>query len=747
MRRELWPVHNWLAVVSLMSAAMLSAARRAVWLGVALLVGCGVGCALEGPTLEYRLDEGKGDLVQDRAGAHDGYVAQPLWVSNGKRAALRFDGRHTVVTVEDAGRLKFPTALSAALWFRAARVDRSDPLGLIVKSPTFRLLVYPRAQKFLIDVHGAPGRRIYESPPAPMKPDTWHHVALTYAAGGAGVALYLDGAPVFERPLDIGGPAAGEAPIRIGVGVNLAQRRYFKGILANVKLWERALSAREVQQIVNTERPELAGTFRGPDDLAPQTDTTVLYEVGDRKQLFIDRRFIESARGVTLAMNPPTKLGPVLLPERPWENLRIGFCDSVMEHEGTYKLFYSAMARGKGTFVCLATSTDGEHWHRPNLGVVQFNGSTQNNIVMSGVGETVVFLDPHGTPAQRFKAVSLRHWPDPDQCGLYVPTSPDGIHWTTSSQRLFPLGPDTANQALWDTQRGKYVAFIRLWNPLRKVGRIEMDDIMEPWPYRKIEKPYYIWGEDKIAVPSKEVPTAFEYDDRDPVPSDHYNAAAVEYPWAADAYFMFPSAYLHFPDPPAGQYANDGLLDIQLAVSRTGVKFQRLSREPYVPLSPEAAKDSKCLYMAVGMVRRGDYIYQYYAGYEITHGAPQQAGPNPIGSICALRQRLDGFISADAAYTGGELLTPPLKFAGDHLELNVDCSALGSCQVGVLDRAGEPFPGFGAGACDEIHGNHISKTVSWQGKSDVSSLAGETVRLHFLLRACKLYAFQFAVSR
>ncbi|MFQ6098214.1 MAG: hypothetical protein ACE5O2_10865, partial [Armatimonadota bacterium] len=96
-----------------------------------------------------------------------------------------------------------------------------------------------------------------------------------------------------------------------------------------------------------------------PERLAPRRDSTVLYDVSDRKQLFIDDRFIESSRGVTLTMNPPMKLGPLLLPDRPWESLRIGFCDAVMEYQGEYRLFYGSMARGKGTFVCLATSRDG----------------------------------------------------------------------------------------------------------------------------------------------------------------------------------------------------------------------------------------------------------------------------------------------------------------------------------------------------------------------------------------------------
>jgi hypothetical protein len=696
-----------------------------------------------GPVLEYRMDEGEGASLRDGAGGREGEVAQPVWVRSKQRAALRFDGRATHVTVQGGEKLQFAEAFSVAVWFRVEHVSRSDPLALVVRDPTFRLLVYPGAGKLLVDIHGRDGQRIYETPPGPVEVQRWHHVALTYAAGGAGATLYLDGAPIFEEKTDVGAPAAAGGPLRIGLGISAEQQRYFKGILANLKLWDRAIAAEEVREIMTDEQSELAGTFRGPDDLVPDTTSTVLHDIGDRKQLFIDERFIEASRGVTLTMNPPVKFGPVILPDRPWETLRVGFCDAVMEYEGSYRLYYSCMARGKGNFVCLATSDDGVTWEKPNLGAVEFEGSTQNNIVMAGQGETVVLIDPHGAPEQRFKAVSLQHWPDPEKCGLYVPTSADGIHWTKPTERVFPLGPDTANQAMWDAQRGKYVAHIRIWNPLRKVGRVEMDDILQPWPFQQLDSPYYIWGKDKIPVPSREVPTCFGYDDRDPLVSDHYNSAAVEYPWAEAAYFMFPSAYLHFPEPPAGKYGNDGLLDIQLAISCDGVKYERLSRDPYVPLSPEPAKDSKCLYTVVGMIRHGDDVYQYYAGYEITHGTPQETAEGPLGSICAARQRLDGFISADADYAGGELLTPPLQFSGNHLELNIDTSAMGACQVGILDQAGEAVPGFAASACDEVHGNHIRQTVTWQGESDLSALAGKTVRLHFVLRACKLYAFHF----
>jgi hypothetical protein len=217
----------------------------------------------------------------------------------------------------------------------------------------------------------------------------------------------------------------------------------------------------------------------------------------------------------------------------------------------------------------------------------------------------------------------------------------------------------------------------------------------------------------------------------------------VEYPWAQAAYLSFPSAYLHFPEPPEGRYGNDGLLDIQMAVSRDGVEFHRVERAPYVRLGPEGEADSLSNYMAVGMLRRGDSIIQLHGAYDVTHGLPEGEQALPIGAFCAVRQRLDGFVSADADLGGGELVTPPLIFTGSRLCLNVDTSALGACRVGLLDAEGSALPGFGPEACDEFQANSTSREVTWQGSGDVCALAGRPVRLQVKLRGAKLYAFQF----
>ncbi|MFA6244138.1 MAG: hypothetical protein WC655_24565 [Candidatus Hydrogenedentales bacterium] len=475
--------------------------------------------------------------------------------------------------------------------------------------------------------------------------------------------------------------------------------------------------------------------------VVPFAATAQVIDVGNRPQLFIDSRFIAESNNVTLTMNPPAKAGTVLLPDKPWESGEIGFCVSVLQDGGEYKMWYLARDAANTYCVCFARSNDGRTWEKPNLGLFDYQGSKENNIVLTGVVETTVFLDPACKPEQRFKAVSAMYWPDPEKAGLYIWTSPDGLHWTDPPVRVLPLSPDTANQAFYDTRLKKYVANIRVWDPLRKVGRVEVDDILQPWPFQQLDKPYFIWGEDKIPVPSREVPIVFSYDEKDPQISDHYNPACIQYSWADEAYFMFPSAYRHFPEPPVGKYGNDGLCDIQMAVSRDGVAWTRVSRAPYVPLGLEGTQDAGQMYMAVGVVRNGDTLYQYYGGSSHTHGT---TGVERGGVIERLEQRLDGFVSADAAYEGGELTTPTITFAGKSLVLNMDGSALGTGKVALLDADGSEIPGFTLADCDEFGGNSLSRTISWKGNSDLSAWAGKPVRLKIVYRAMKLYSFRFA---
>jgi hypothetical protein len=418
-------------------------------------------------------------------------------------------------------------------------------------------------------------------------------------------------------------------------------------------------------------------------------------DIGNRKQLFIDTRFIAEAQNIRLTPNPPCKrdpveAGPLLqLPEN--RNLDFG----------------------------------------------------------------AVFIDPVAPPEQRYKRLRLRgKMREKDTAGLYIATSPDRKAWTEIPEPVFRYWPDGENSMMYDPRIGRYVAYFRQWvrrsegtyhdapiPPLRTVGRLEVDDPLKPWPCPPTDNPFHLWGPNNLPTPGPEFETVLACDENDPPECDFYDHGIVRYPWADDVYLAFPVLYRHFPDPP-DKRLNDGLCDVQLAVSRDGVNWTRY-RVPYIGLGTEGAPDAGVIYCSRSMLRNGDEIYQYYSAAPKSHGTGFNTEGNP-SSHGMVVQRLDGFVSADAPYEGGELTTPPVIFAGNQLQLNIDCSAAGDARVEIQDTQGRPIEGFALDQADTIRGNSLRKTVTWKGQTDVSHLAGTPIRLHIAMRAAKLYAFQFA---
>ena len=101
--------------------------------------------------------------------------------------------------------------------------------------------------------------------------------------------------------------------------------------------------------------------------------------------------------------------------------------------------------------------------------------------------------------------------------------------------------------------------------------------------------------------------------------------------------------------------------------------------------------------------------------------------PEELGGVGVVRQRLDGFISADTDHHGGWLTTPLLSFTGSCLQLNIDTGAMGAAFVEIRGADDVPIPGFTLADCEEIGGNFIAQTVYWKGSPDISALAGQPV--------------------
>ncbi len=170
---------------------------------------------------------------------------------------------------------------------------------------------------------------------------------------------------------------------------------------------------------------------------------------------------------------------------------------------------------------------------------------------------------------------------------------------------------------------------------------------------------------------------------------------------------------------------------MRLAVSRDGVKFRRAGgRKPFMPMGPAGRFDSRFIWAMPDPVRMGDELWIYYVGSNRDHDRYIDTATDGkhLTGISRAVLRLDGFVSADAEYAGGEITTPLIKFSGKRLELNLETSGGGSVIVELLDEKGETLPGFSKEDATPVNGNSVRTPVHWKENSDVGPLAGKRDR-------------------
>ena len=136
--------------------------------------------------------------------------------------------------------------------------------------------------------------------------------------------------------------------------------------------------------------------------------------IGTRRELFVDDYLVERLSGnARLVVQKPVPREVVLVTDKPWEGSSCLYF-TIFQDGDLYRMYYRGLQVTDGRpahreVVCYTESRDGVKWRRPGLGLVEFDGSTSNNIVWDGLGSHnfTPFIDrnPECRPEAKYKAL------------------------------------------------------------------------------------------------------------------------------------------------------------------------------------------------------------------------------------------------------------------------------------------------------------------------------------------------------
>ena len=469
-----------------------------------------------------------------------------------------------------------------------------------------------------------------------------------------------------------------------------------------------------------SDAPKEAKADGGPLLFAPDSPKGTV-KLGSRKYMFIDGAILDSQENVKFVCNPPrdrTELN--FWPEKSaWR-------PSVVDVDGKVHLYAPESYGSDRGNTHLRISEDGLNFTKPNMGLYEYEGSTNNDFVISLrplYGTFFKDLRPGIAAEEKYKMTAWL-----SNRGVYLYISPDGMHWRKNETAMLPILSGGDAETYWDDQRGLYCTWLRRdtghytkENPGHGRAEVyfETDDVTKTWPFKKLKEPYFHTF--SLPCPTGEGPTYFKENKTGQV----YRSRAIKYPWAPDTYVSFPWRFKE----------DDETRRVDLGVSRDGINWQFFAHEQWYAEPPEGSEEVVSMY---GLIRRGDDIWQYIDEGG-AHGDTK--GRDKPRVYARVVQRLDGFVSLDAGKTSGMFVTRPIVFDGSKLVLNV--AAAGKVLVEIQDGKGKVIKGFSIADCKGVQIDAIRHVVSWKGGSDLSKLSGKKVRLKFKMENAKLYAMQF----
>jgi hypothetical protein len=476
--------------------------------------------------------------------------------------------------------------------------------------------------------------------------------------------------------------------------------------------------------------------------------------IGARRELFVDRLLIHRLENTILKLHEPVPAGVAIRLDKPWEG-PANFGMSVIQDHDRYLMYYRGMAlvdeNDQNGVGCVAESRDGETWTKPSLNLVKRPGWINNNIVATDAGvpefsfPCAPWVDTRPGVPRRERIKTFRSEPVSGEkhTAFIDPAGPKRlVFWGSADGFTFRnLDPqpelvsnlrncfDGGNTMFWSEAEQQYVLYYRWYDGEWGHGRRSMA--------RTTSKDFMRWTE---SVP-------MTYGDN---PREQFYTNNTQPYFRAPHLYVAPAARFMegrrvVTDAQAeaiglvtshGHFYGNDCSDAVLLTSRAGsTQYDRTFVETFIRPGLGASNwVSRTNYPLTGILPCGPDRMMYFVSRHYMQAS---------WHIERLLLRTDGFASVTAPWAGGELVTKPLIFAGNELEINYRTGAPGFVRVEIQDADGKPIPGYTIEDCPEIIGDEIERIVAWKQGSDVSRLAGRPVRLRFELKDADLFALRF----
>ncbi|NUN97159.1 MAG: hypothetical protein HUU16_13405 [Candidatus Omnitrophica bacterium] len=479
-------------------------------------------------------------------------------------------------------------------------------------------------------------------------------------------------------------------------------------------------------------------------------------DLARRRELFIDNHLIGEMKNVQILVHQPEPREIAVQCDAPWEGNGCGYYTVLHDaRESVYRMYYHAwqiptgIEPGGPLSIAYFESKDGITWVRPSLGLCEFNGSKENNIILdkmgdgSGCHDFSPFIDenPAAAPEARYKATGAGAETGK---GVWIYQSPDGIHWTPMADApVFSNGAfDSQNVSFWSEAERQYVLYYRTFSQGNFKGTRRVN--------RAVSKDYLHWTEEgAITFPDGEGPQ--------PLAQFYINQIKP--------YSRAPHLYIGFP----ARYVDHGFTESTKLLPEWDLREKRMSVSPrygtavtdsvYITSRDgKSFRQSNDVFLRPGLRTRHNWSYgdNYIAWHVVETQSARDDSPRELslyatesyftGRDSRLRRyalRIDGFASVHAKLQEGEFTTKPITFSGHELSLNAATSAAGRIQVEIREPGGTPIPGFTLDECDPIYGDALDRRVSWKGNRSVAAHRGNPVVVRFVLREADIYSLAF----